>query len=202
MADEHQEAVLRKSLDAVDRGRRWTMLGVGAVVLATVLAIGEFLWTAQQSRAPAPENYGVVNMLLVAVIAQMLLTACCTAIVVFHGARMTRAVLQRIELIRRDPDGRVSPVGVCGDERTAEEQGIVPDPGRSGAGGDQAVAAPELPTLRIDDDADWPSRPVDNHGRHAELLAEPRGRCSGAGPKLARQRHSHGDTAVGDRAHQ
>jgi len=101
MADEHQEAILRKSLDAVDRGRRWTMLGIGAVFAAMVLAIGEFLYTAQQSRAPAPENYGVVNMFLVAVIGQMLLTAICTAILMFHGARMTRAILQRIELIRR-----------------------------------------------------------------------------------------------------
>jgi hypothetical protein len=40
-------------------------------------------------------------MFLVAVVVQMLLTACCAAIVVFHGARMTRAILQRIELIRR-----------------------------------------------------------------------------------------------------
>lgn len=102
MADEHQEAVLRRSLDAVDRGRRWAMLGAGAVFVATVLAIGAFLYTAQQSRAPAPENYGVVNMFLVAVITQMLLTAVCTAILMFNGARMTRAVLQRIELIRRD----------------------------------------------------------------------------------------------------
>jgi drug/metabolite transporter (DMT)-like permease len=101
MADEHQEAVLRKSLDAVDRGRRWAMLGVGAVFVATVLAIGEFLYTAQQSRAPAPEFYGAVKMFLVAVVVQMLLTSCCAAIVVFHGARMTRAILQRIELIRR-----------------------------------------------------------------------------------------------------
>jgi hypothetical protein len=102
MADEHHEAVLRRSLDAVDRGRRWAALGAGAVFGATVLAIGAFIWTAQQSRAPAPENYGVVKMFLVAVIAQMLLTAFCTAMVMFHGARMTRAVLQRIELIRRD----------------------------------------------------------------------------------------------------
>ena len=102
MADDRQEAVLRKSLDAVDRGRRWAMLSVGGVFLATVLALWTFLWTAQQSRAPAPENYGVVKMFLVAVIAQMLLTAVCTAILMFNGARMTRAVLQRIELIRRD----------------------------------------------------------------------------------------------------
>ena len=102
MADEQQEAVLRKSLDAVDRGRRWAVLGVGAVFVATVLALGWFLWTAQQSRAPAPEFYGAVKMFLVGVIAQMLLTGCCTAILVFHAARMTRAVLQRIALIRRD----------------------------------------------------------------------------------------------------
>lgn len=102
MADEQQEIMLRKSLDAVDRGRRWAMLGAVIVFVATILAIGAFLWTAQQNRAPAPENYGVVNLFMVAVVAQMLLTAFCTAIVMFHSARMTRAVLQRIELIRRD----------------------------------------------------------------------------------------------------
>jgi len=102
MADEHQEAVLRKSLDAVDRGRRWAMLGVGAVFVATVLAVGAFIWTAHANRAPAPENYGVLNLFLVAVIAQLLLTACCTAILMFHVTRMTRAVLRRIELVKRD----------------------------------------------------------------------------------------------------
>ena len=102
MADEQQEAVLRKSLDAVDRGRRWAMLGVGAVFVTTVLAMGALLWTAQQNRAPAPENYGVVKLFMVAVTAQMLLTACCTAIVIFNGGRMTRAILHRIELIKRD----------------------------------------------------------------------------------------------------
>ena len=101
MADEHQEAVLRKSLDAVDRGRRWAMLGAGAVSVATLLAIGVFLRTAQQNRAPAPENYGVANLFMVAVIAQMLLMALCTAILMFHAARMARAVLHRIDLIKR-----------------------------------------------------------------------------------------------------
>jgi len=101
MADEQQEAVLRKSLDAVDRGRRWAMLGVGAVFVATVLALGWFISTAQQSRAPAPEFYGAVKMFTVGVVAQMLLTAVCTAMVMFNSARMTRAILQRIELIKR-----------------------------------------------------------------------------------------------------
>ena len=101
MADEHQEALLRRSLDAVDRGRRWALLGVGAVFVVTVLAIGEFLYTAQQNRAPAPEFFGAVKMFLVAVVVQMLLTACCTAIVMVYCARLTRAVLHRIELIRK-----------------------------------------------------------------------------------------------------
>jgi len=102
MADEHQEAVLRKSLDAVDRGRRWAMLGVGAVFVATVLAVGAFIWTAQANRAPAPENYGVLNLFIVAMIAQMLLTASCAVILMFHMTRMTRAVLRRIDLAKRD----------------------------------------------------------------------------------------------------
>jgi hypothetical protein len=41
-------------------------------------------------------------MLLVAVIGEMLLMACCTAIVMFHVTRMTKAVLRRIDLSTHD----------------------------------------------------------------------------------------------------
>ena len=52
MADE-QEAALRNSLDAVDRGRRWAMLGVGALFVATVLALGALIATAAANQGPS-----------------------------------------------------------------------------------------------------------------------------------------------------
>jgi hypothetical protein len=102
MADEQQEAVLRNSLDAVDRGRRWAILGVGALFVATVLALGALIWTAAANQGPSPRDVGVFNVFFVAAIVQMLLIACSTAILMFHATRMTRAILRRIELIRRD----------------------------------------------------------------------------------------------------
>ncbi len=101
MADEH-DAVLRNSLDAVDRGRRWAMLGVGALFVATILALGAVFWTASQLAAPPQPFWGALNIMYVAFIAETLLTACCTAIVMFHVSRMTRAVLRRIDLSTRD----------------------------------------------------------------------------------------------------
>ena len=101
MADE-QEAVLRHTLDAVDRGRRWAMLGVGALFVATGLALWAVLATAQASRAPSSEFLGAFKVLFVASLAQMLLTACCAAVVMFHVTRMTKSVLRRIDLLKRD----------------------------------------------------------------------------------------------------
>jgi hypothetical protein len=97
-----QETMLRNSLDAVDRGRRWVILGVAALFVATLLALGTVIWTAAQYRAPTQENLGAFNVLFVAALAQMLLTACCATVVVFHVSRMARAILRRIEMVTRD----------------------------------------------------------------------------------------------------
>jgi hypothetical protein len=97
-----QETMLRNALDAVDRGRRWVLLGVGALFVATVLGIGTVIWTAAANRAPSQENIGAFNVLFVAAMVQMLLTACCATIVMFHVTRMATAVLRRIELATRD----------------------------------------------------------------------------------------------------
>jgi hypothetical protein len=97
MADEH-DAVLRNSLDAVDRGRRWAMLGVGALFVATVLTLGSLIATAAANQSPSPD-VRVFKVLFVATLAEMLLTVSCTAIVMFHVTRMTKAVLRRIDLL-------------------------------------------------------------------------------------------------------
>ncbi len=101
MSDE-QETVLRNSLDAIDRGRRLGLLGVGALCVATVLGLGTVIWTAAQSRAPTPENTGAFKVLFIAAMVQMLLTAGCATIVMFHVTRMARAVIRRIELSTAD----------------------------------------------------------------------------------------------------
>src|SRR5689334_8458405 len=96
MADENNP-VLRNALDAVDRGRRWAMLGFGALFGATMLALGAVLWTATQVAAPPQPFWGIVNGLWVMFIAETLLMACCTAIVMLHVTRMTRAILRRLD---------------------------------------------------------------------------------------------------------
>ena len=97
MADD-MEAMLRNSLNAVDRGRRWAVLGVVALFVAIVLALGAVLATAQASAAPPAGQLGAFKVLFVAAIAQMLLVACCTGIVMFHVSRVARAILRSIEL--------------------------------------------------------------------------------------------------------
>src|SRR5262245_20485995 len=91
MADEH-DYVLRNALDAVDRGRRWAKLGLGALFGATILALGAVLWTASQVAAPPQPFWGIVNLMWAAFIAETLLMACCTAIVMFHVTRMAKAM--------------------------------------------------------------------------------------------------------------
>ena len=97
MTDEHDD-VLRNALDAVDRGRRWAMLGLGALFGATILALGAVVWTGSQVAAPPQPFWGIVNLMGVAFIAETMLMACCTAIVMFHVTRMTKAILRRIDM--------------------------------------------------------------------------------------------------------
>jgi hypothetical protein len=96
MADEH-DYVLRDALDAVDRSRRWAMLGLGALFGATILALVAVVWTGARVAAPPKPFWGILNLMWVAFIAETLLMACCTAIVMFHVTRMATAILRRID---------------------------------------------------------------------------------------------------------
>src|SRR5262249_3315741 len=96
MADEHDD-VISNALDAVDRGRRWAMLGPGALFGATILALGAVVWTGSQVAAPPQPFWGILNLMWVAFIAETLLMACCTAIVMLHVTRMAKAILRRID---------------------------------------------------------------------------------------------------------
>jgi hypothetical protein len=99
MADD-MEAVLRNTLDAVDRGRRWAALGIAALFFATVLAVGWVLSIAQANAAPPQPEVGAFRVLFAGAIGQMLLVASCTAIVMFHISRVGRTILKSIELSR------------------------------------------------------------------------------------------------------
>lgn len=97
MADD-MEAILRNSLNAVDRGRRWAVLGVVALSIATVLAVGSVLSIAQANAAPPQSELGAFRVLFAGTIAEMLLLVSCTAIVMFHISRVGRTILKSIEL--------------------------------------------------------------------------------------------------------
>jgi len=96
MADENDH-VLRNALDAVDRGRKWAMLGLCALFGATILTLLAVAWTGSRVAAPPQPFWGILNLMWVAFIAETLLMACCTAIVMLHVTRMAKAILRRID---------------------------------------------------------------------------------------------------------
>ena len=60
----------------------------------------ETVTTAAARHGPSP-GVGVFEALFVVTMAQMLVTACCTSIVVFRVTRLTKAVLRRFEATRQ-----------------------------------------------------------------------------------------------------
>ena len=94
---DNMEALLRNSLDAVDRGRRWAMLGLGALFLATAIALAALLAVAAHTGTASPDAL-MLKAVFVSSAAEMLLVACCTALVMFHVTRTARAILRSIDL--------------------------------------------------------------------------------------------------------
>jgi len=103
---DNQDAVLRNSLDAVDRGRRWAIFGVLALFAATAIAVARLFGMAA-ARQGSSEGTGILKVLFIATATQMLFVACCTVVVMFHVTRTTKAVLRAID-VRRD-DGKTPP---------------------------------------------------------------------------------------------
>jgi hypothetical protein len=93
MADS-SETLLRNSLDAVDRGRRWATLGVVALFIATAVA---WLAAAAAARGVSPGT-GLSKALVVATTTQMLFTGSCAVVVMFHVSRTTKTLLRAMEL--------------------------------------------------------------------------------------------------------
>jgi hypothetical protein len=95
MADD-LEALVRQSLDAVDRSRRYAAIAAIAVFVLLVLALG-FLF----AHARVGADSGASKVLWVAAVAQMAFVGLCTALVAGHVTRMTKAVLRAIELAQK-----------------------------------------------------------------------------------------------------
>ena len=91
------EALLRNSLDAIDRGRRWAMVGLAALFVATAIALAALMAIAAHTGSTSSDAL-MLKALYVASAAEMLLVACCTALVMFHVTRTARAILRAVEL--------------------------------------------------------------------------------------------------------
>jgi len=91
MADD-LEHLVRHSLDAVDRSKRWSAIATGLLFLVILFALGTLMASARVDDA------GRSKQLLVAVAAQMLFVGLCTSLLAFHVTRMTKAVMRAIEL--------------------------------------------------------------------------------------------------------
>ena len=96
---ESSETLLRNSLDAVDRGRRWAVLGVVALFVGTAIGVASLFATAAAARGAS--DAGVSKALFVATTTQMLFTGICAVVVMFHVSRTTKAVLRAVDLYRR-----------------------------------------------------------------------------------------------------
>ena len=94
MAEEN-ETILRNALDAVDRGRRWTLVGLAALFIAMAIALAAMMAVAAHLRGASSDAL-MLKTLYVAAAAQMLFVACCTAAVMVQFTRMTKAILRAI----------------------------------------------------------------------------------------------------------
>src|SRR5688572_25786402 len=99
MADE-LETVLRRSLDAVDRGRRWAIIGVVALFVAMAIAVAALLGSAAAASTSASSASAIVKVLFVATATQILFVGCCTVVVMFHVSRTSKAIVRAMDLHR------------------------------------------------------------------------------------------------------
>lgn len=116
MAD-NNDPTLRNALDAVNAGRKWTLLGIGALFFAVLLVLGFVFsmlvpWRLQSLGSLAveqqggPPNIAVTRLmplkaLWLSAAMQLFFVACGTIAVMLHMSRMTRAILRAIESTRQ-----------------------------------------------------------------------------------------------------
>ncbi len=117
MAD-NNEPTLRNALDAVNAGRKWTLLGMSALFFAVLLVLA-FVFgmliprlqppgpagiaASQETVAPGVAINQVIPLkaLWVSAALQLFFVGCGTIAVMLHVSRMTRAVLRAIDSTRR-----------------------------------------------------------------------------------------------------
>ena len=111
------EPTLRKALDAVNAGRRWTLVGIAALFFAVVIALAalntmlmpptsgiDVNVPAATAVTPAPVTInGVmpVKALWMSAAMQLFFVACGTAAIMLHVSRMTRTILRAIDATRK-----------------------------------------------------------------------------------------------------
>jgi hypothetical protein len=93
---EENERILRNALDAVDRGRRWALVGLAALFVAMAVALLAMMAAAAHTGGASGDAF-TLKILYVAAAAQMLFVACCTATVMFQFTRMMKSILRAIE---------------------------------------------------------------------------------------------------------
>jgi hypothetical protein len=120
---DNNEPTLRNALDAVNTGRKWALLGIGAMLFSVALLLFMLFMMLQPAvqqgvtvdaptgavtvDAPSSTRSTVINGLMplkilwVSSAIQLFFVACATAVLMLHMSRMTRAVLRAIESIRR-----------------------------------------------------------------------------------------------------
>src|SRR5687768_1633393 len=90
------ESMLRNALDAVDRGRRWALVGTVALFVGAAVALFALFHT--NATAPSGTSPGIASKAVyVLVVFHLLFIACCTAALMLHVTRMTKSVLRAIE---------------------------------------------------------------------------------------------------------
>jgi hypothetical protein len=95
MSDENDN-ILRNALDAVDRGRRWALVGLAALFVAMAIALAAMMAVAAHTGGTSSDAL-MLKTLYVASAAQMLFVACCTAVVMFQFTRLTKSIVRAIE---------------------------------------------------------------------------------------------------------
>ena len=110
---------LRNALDAVNAGRKWTLLGMGALFFAITITLGFVFSMLIPALQPpgAPQEVAIespagtpgiainrlmpLKVLWLSAAFQLFFVACGTIAVMLHVSRMTRAVLRAIEATRK-----------------------------------------------------------------------------------------------------